>query len=271
MRNGLNVIYTGLLAACYYAVKSVVDPTILPNAGLARPLHISAPKGSLLNCEHPAAVNSRLSPLQRVCDMIFGAVAQALPGKVMAAGNGSCASATFSGQRDGELWVYLETIGGGGGARPFSDGMSGVHVHLTNTSNLPVEALELEYPLTLMRYELVRDSGGAGAFRGGMGLRRMYRAEAPCYVFVENSRMLSQPWGLDGGGPAQSSVCLVNGKPPATRSVLLKQGDIVEVVTAGGGGYGQPSQRPAEQIKRDLAEERITPEFARKSYGPQAA
>ncbi|MFK4444095.1 N-methylhydantoinase B [Caballeronia udeis] len=271
MRNGLNVIYTGLLATCYYAVKSVVDPTILPNAGLARPLSVEAPKGSLLNCSHPAAVNSRLSACQRVADMVCGALAQALPHKVMAAGNGCCAAAVFSGtQDDGSLWVYLETIGGGGGARPASDGLSGIHVHLTNTSNLPVEALELEYPLTLLRYELVNDSAGAGTWRGGMGLRRVYRAESACRISMETSRLMSQPWGLEGGGAAQGSACVVNGGPLSAKTTQLKPGDIVEIVTPGGGGFGAPSSRPRERVRRDLLEERITPEFARRAYGDLA-
>ena len=272
MRNGLNVIYTGLLATCYYAVKAIVDPTILPNAGLTRPIHVEAPKGSLLNCEHPAAVNSRLSPCQRVADLIYGALAQALPGKVMAAGNGSCAAAVFSGTKDdGSLWVYLETIGGGGGARPASDGLSGIHVHLTNTSNLPVEALELEYPLVLLRYELVNDSAGAGTHRGGLGLRRVYRVAAECRIDIDTSRVESLPWGLEGGGPAQGSTCRLNGEPLASEGTLLHPGDIVEIVTPGGGGFGLPSGRPHEAVMRDLREERITPVFARRAYGELAA
>ncbi len=267
MRNGLNVIYTGLLAAAYYAVKSVVDPTILPNAGLARPLTVTAPFGSILNCKLPAAVNSRLSACQRVCDIVMGALAQAVPGKVSAAGNGTCGSAQFSGVlADGSPWVYLETIGGGGGARPASDGLSGIHVHLTNTSNLPVEALELEYPLTLMRYELVQDSAGAGAQRGGMGLRRIYRVERACRLSVEVGRVSSQPWGLDGGTSATGGVITCNGVLLNGRTHELTPGDLVEVVTPGGGGFGLPSSRAAADIARDLREGRISQDFARKFY-----
>lgn len=270
-RNGLNVIYTGLLASCYYAVKAVVDPTVLPNAGLARPLTVNAPHGSLLNCKHPAAVNSRISVCQRVCDIVMGALAKALPGRVMAAGNGSCASATFSGTHpDGSPWVYLETIGGGGGARPAADGLSGIHVHLTNTSNLPVEALEMEYPLTLLRYELVNDSAGAGTLRGGMGLRRTYRAEGKCLVFAEASRTKTLPWGLNGGGSARGSVLLCNGQPIAGQANALEPGDIIEIVTPGGGGYGEPSGRGADAVRRDLAEGRISPTFAREAYNYNA-
>ena len=159
LRAGLNMTYTALLSTVYYAVKTVVDPAILPNAGLARPLSVTAPEGSVVNCVHPAAVNGRLGPCQRVVDLIHGALFAAVPDRVIAACNGACYSVTFVGQKpeDKSLWVYLETIGGGSGARQAKDGLDGVHVHMTNTSNLPVE-----YPLTVLRYELVDGSGGAG-------------------------------------------------------------------------------------------------------------
>lgn len=243
VRAGLNMTMTALLSTVYYAVKAVVDPSILPNAGLARPLTVSAPAGSVVNCAHPAAVNGRLSLCQRVVDLIFGALAPAVPRHVTAASNGACFSITFAGHQpaDGALWVYLETIGGGSGARWNKDGLDGVHVHMTNTSNLPVEALELEYPLTLMRYELVDGSGGAGRFRGGMGIRRVYRADHDCHVRVDGARILSAPWGLDGGLPGGMAsidcTALLN-----HGSGMLRRGDVIAVVTAGSGGYGAPAE-----------------------------
>jgi N-methylhydantoinase B len=266
---GLNVIYTALLATCYYAVKAVIDPTILPNAGLSRPISVEAPYGSLLNCKHPAAVDGRIAACQRVADLVQGALAKALPGRVTAAGNGACTGALFTGTReDGSLWVYLETIGGGGGARPTADGLSGVHVHMTNTSNLPVEALELEYPLTLLRYELVNGSAGAGTWRGGMGLRRVYRIEADCRFSVEGGRLSVYPWGLEGGLQASGShFDFGNGEHNLPGTVQLKAGQVVELVTPGGGGYGLPSGRSLEAIRRDVKEERITAEFAERVYG----
>jgi N-methylhydantoinase B len=265
---GLNVIYTALLATCYYAVKAVIDPTILPNAGLSRPISVEAPHGSLLNCKHPAAVDGRIAACQRVADLVQGALAKALPGRVTAAGNGACTGALFTGTReDGSLWVYLETIGGGGGARPTADGLSGVHVHMTNTSNLPVEALELEYPLTLLRYELVNGSAGAGTWRGGMGLRRVYRIEADCRFSVEGGRLSVYPWGLEGGLQATGShFDFGNGQQNLPGTVQLKAGQVVELVTPGGGGYGEPSGRSLEAIRRDIKEERITAEFAGRIY-----
>lgn len=269
VRGGLNLIYTSLLAASYFAVKSVLDPTVLPNAGLARPLTVTAPKGSILNCEHPAAVDGRIAAAQRVTDLVFGALAKALPGKVQAAGNGCCTGAIFNGtDESGNIWVYLETIGGGGGARPAADGLSGIHVGLTNTSNLPVEALELEYPLTLLRYELVDDSAGTGAFRGGMGIRRVYRAERACRFTVEGSRVASHPWGLDGGGAADNThLDFGDGRTEFSGMVDLVPGQVVSIVTPGGGGYGLASARAPEAVRRDLAEGRISPATAREVYG----
>ena len=270
MRAGMNMTFTALLSTAYYAVKTVVDPTILPNAGLARPLHVTAPAGSVVNCVNPAAVNGRLGTCQRVVDLIHGALAPAMPGKVAAAANGACVSATFVGARaDGSLWVYLETIGGGSGGRPHADGLDGVHVHLTNTSNLPVEALEGEYPLTLMRYELVDGSGGCGAYRGGMGLRRVYRAERDCRLRLDGSRLMSSPWGLDGGLPGgRGAFNTDDGAPPFDHGHgRLRPGDCVEIITPGSGGYGPPSGRTRDAVQRDVAERRIDPATAARVYG----
>ena len=269
IRAGLNMVYTALLSACFYAVKSVVDPTILPNAGLARPISVSAPSGSILNCRHPAAVDGRIATCQRVADLVFGALAKALPGKVAAAGNGCCTSAVFSGSRsDGSIWVYLETIGGGGGARPSADGLSGIHVHLTNTSNLPVEALEPEYPLTLLRYELASGSAGAGEFRGGLGICRVYRADRACRLTIEGSRIVSRPWGLEGGGDATGTKLDAGEKKGEFSGTLdLAPGQIVSITTAGGGGYGPPELRSAAAVSRDVEEDIVTAADAEETYG----
>ncbi len=273
VRAGLNMVYTALLSTVYYAVKTVVDPTILPNAGLARPLHVVARAGSILNCVHPAAVNGRIGPCQRVVDLIHGALAQVVPDRVIASCNGSVTVASFIGeQADGEAWIYLETIGGGSGARRDRDGLDGVHVHMTNTSNLPVEALEIEYPLTVLRYELVDGSGGAGRQRGGMGLRRVYRAERMTRLRVGGSRTLSAPWGLDGGLPGgKGSFAYGPGVEGFTYgSGVLQVGQTVEIVTPGAGGYGPPGERAPDAVRRDVAERRITPEAALANY-PQYA
>lgn len=255
VRSGINITRTALLATVYYIVKSVVDPTVLPNAGLARPITVVAPDGSILSCAHPAAVNGRVQTCQRVADLILGAFAQASPERVSACTNSTCTVAVFSGTRQtgpdaGTYWVYLETIGGGGGARAEADGLDGIHVHVTNTSNLPIEALELEYPLILERYELIDGSGGVGMHRGGMGLRRVYRATEDCMVSVDISRNLSRSWGLEGGGSGGYGGFSTS---PGTDEFVrgkgtLRAGEWLEVITPGGGGYGR-----ALDARADLA------------------
>ncbi len=257
VRAGINMTRTALLATVYYAVKAVVDPGLPPNAGLARPLTVTAPAGSVLSAVAPAAVNARLSTCQRVADLIMGALAQALPQRSTGAHHGACSVAQFSGAIASGPWAYLETIGGGFGARATKDGLDGVHVHNTNTSNLPVEALETEYPLTLLEYALVDGSGGAGTWRGGMGLRRVYRAEAPCRVRLDTSRLRTPPWGLAGGGPG--ACARLEFGPGVVPFGLggrggIEAGQWVAVVTAGAGGYGPPAGRAPDRVARDLAE-----------------
>jgi N-methylhydantoinase B len=273
VRAGFNMTFTALLATVYYMVKSVVDPGILPNAGLARPLTVKARPGSVLNCVPPAAVNNRLQTCQRVADMVLGALAPAVPERVTACSNSACTMVTFVGERGGErgpertTWVYLETMGGGGGARHDKDGLDGVHVHTTNTSNLPIESLETEYPLTLLRYELVEGSGGVGRWRGGMGLRRVYRAESECHVQVDATRLRSASWGLHGGGPGgRSAIELGPGVGMVRDSLSLKRGQWFAVVTPGAGGYGPPAERDRALVARDLADGVIDATIAREVY-----
>jgi N-methylhydantoinase B len=267
VRAGLNMTRTALLATVYYAAKCLVDPDILPNAGLARPISVTATEGSVVNCSYPAAVNGRCSTCQRVVDLIFGALAPAVPDRVIAATNGANTAALFAGSNpDGSPWIYLETIGGGSGARAGKDGMDGVQVHMTNTSNLPVEALENEYPLTLLRYELVNGSGGAGAYRGGMGLRRVYRAEKPCRLRIDGSRFISSPWGLAGGLEGSRAVIETGDLAIDHGIVVMQPGDVVGIVTAGAGGYGPPAERDPDSVARDVAEGRLTPEAAKAIY-----
>jgi N-methylhydantoinase B len=272
VRAGINLVETGLLATVYYALKALIGPDIPPNAGLFRPIHVSARKGTILNAAPPAAVNSRLHTGQRVVDLIFGALAPALPERVTAASNGACINSTFTGvnPKTGEFYVYLETIGGGFGARATKDGLDGVHVHLTNTSNLPVEALETEYPLVLERYELVDGSGGAGQCRGGMGLFRQVRVEGhECRTYIHGSRFARGPWGLFGG--REGGRARFDFDPgvefPAKARAVLKAGQRVYITTPGAGGYGDPLRRDRDAVRRDLAEGRISLESARRDYG----
>jgi N-methylhydantoinase B len=271
VRAGVNLVWTGLLATVYYAVKTLVGPDIPANAGLFRPVHVSAPLGTMLNCAAPAAVNARTETCQRVVDLIHGALAPAMPDRIIAACNGACVMSTFSGvnPRTGDYYVYLETIGGGFGARATKDGLDGVHVHITNTSNLPVEALEVEYPLVVERYALVDDSGGPGKWRGGLGLCRQIRVEDhDCHTFVHGARRASAPWGLFGGREGgKSRMVYASGVEAVRARAVLKPGQSVTIITPGAGGYGDPRERDRALVDRDLADGTISPSVAREAYG----
>jgi N-methylhydantoinase B len=275
-RTGLNMVWTALLATCYYAVKTVADPAILPNAGMYRPIRVEATPGTILNCTSPAAIVMRTQTAQRVVDLILGALSQAVPERVIAACTGANTSITFSGTnpRTGRYYTYLETIGGGFGARATKDGLDGVQTHVTNTSNLPVESLEDEYPLLVERYELVPGSGGAGRWRGGLAIRRDIRVLDHVAAFqCSTSRRSSSPWGLFGGLEGGRALVTIDEHliEASTRGrAQLQAGQVVSVVTGGSGGYGDPSTRDRSLVHRDLEDGKISPEQARRvhNYDP---
>ncbi|HOQ59420.1 MAG TPA: hydantoinase B/oxoprolinase family protein [Vicinamibacterales bacterium] len=272
VRASVNVVWTGLYAAVYYTIKTLIDPDIAPNAGLYRPVTIEAPEGSIINCTAPAAVNGRSETAQRIVDLIEGALASAVPERVTGASNGANTGVHFSGHDPvrGRDFVYLETIGGGSGARYNKDGLDGVQVHMTNTSNLPVESLESEYPLMVEAYEFIEDSGGIGEHRGGMGIRRRIRAEAEdVHFWLDTSRQRSQPWGVFGGGPGASARCVLSedAQPVDHGYSVLQPGQAASIETAGAGGYGDPAARPEEQIDADVRDGRVSAETAQRYRG----
>ena len=274
LRSGVNLVRTALLATVYYAIKTVMDPEAPPNAGLYRPIHVESRPGTITHAAEPAAVDGRMQASARIVDLVHGALAQAAPERLIAACNGACIAAVFSGKHPGTgaYYVYLETIGGGFGARASKDGLDGVHVHTTNTSNLPVEALESEYPLMIEAYELVDDSGGPGRWRGGMGLRRSVRIEHDdCHVSVHHTRRRSSPWGLQGGreGARFALHCEGPGGPMDHGDGDFHSGAVVEVTTPGAGGYGDPSEREAWRVSADLNDGRISRETAVEHYARQ--
>ncbi|MEL0114484.1 MAG: hydantoinase B/oxoprolinase family protein, partial [Rickettsiales bacterium] len=170
----INVTLNATQASVAYCLKALLDPEIPNNQGVLAVCEIDCPHGTLLNCAPPAPVAARANTSQRIIDVVIGALADALPDAVVGAANGANTTAVFSGRdpATGRDYLYLETLGGGFGGRNDRDGKDGVQVHITNTSNLPVEVIEMEYPLRVLSYGLVEDSGGAGTHRGGMGLRR---------------------------------------------------------------------------------------------------
>ena len=262
-----NVTFPALKATVLYAVRALLDPSLPANAGFYDAVRIVAPPGSIVNAIPPAAVNNRSDTCQRIVDAIFGALAPALPSRVPAAGNGAVTGILFSGYDPyrRRFFSYIETLGGGSGARPTKDGLDGVHVHVTNTSNLPVEALETEYPLRVEKYELVAGSGGAGEFRGGLGFRRQIRILADQINYrSKGDRVFTPPWGLAGGEAGGTASFILNpgtlaARPlgPRMQGVILGRDDVIAVTTPGAGGFGDPARRAASALERDRREGKV--------------
>ena len=270
-----NVTMAGLQASCLYCLKVILDPDCPQNHGMLQPMTIKAPEGSIVNARFPAASAARAQTCQRIVDVVMGALAQACPERIVAAGNGANTSAAFFGQSsDGKYYVYLETLGGGAGARSYKDGTDGVQVHMTNTSNLPIEAMETEYPLLIERYELVEESGGGGRYRGGLGLRRDYRPIGHEMTFSgQGERFVHRPWGIFRGGsgvPGRFALIRSDGSEErlANKPSALKVGPdcSVSVVTAGGGGYGDPSERNTSDLMADCSTRKYSKEHLEANY-----
>ena len=276
VRGNINVTMAGLQACCLYAMKVLVDPECPQNHGMLAPIEIRAPEGTIVNAAFPAASAARAQTGQRIADAILGALAGALPNRVVAAGNGANTAASFFGRGpDGRYYVYLETLGGGAGARSYADGTDGVQVHMTNTSNLPIEALENEYPLMVERYELVQDSGGAGTWRGGLGLRRVYRPIGHVVNFSgQGERCVNAPWGVFGGGPGATGRFELRSDAGGATRIANKPSSLevgpdtsIVVTTAGAGGYGPPEERTADALAGDRRSEKFSPGYLERAYG----
>ncbi|GIV78492.1 MAG: 5-oxoprolinase [Litorilinea sp.] len=250
VHGSLNAVIAITQSACYYVVRCLVGEEVPMNAGCFAPVHVVAPAGSLVHAQAPAAVaGGNVETSQRITDVVLGALAQALPEEIPAASQGTMNNLTIGGLRaEGSgPYAYYETIGGGMGASARGDGMSGVQVHMTNTLNTPVEALEMAFPFRVVRYSLRPGSGGAGRHRGGDGIVREYEILAPATVTMLSERRAVAPWGLAGGEPGQPGRnCLIhaNGQVeelPSKFSRRLMPGDRLRIETPGGGGWGSPA------------------------------
>ena len=250
----LNAVRPITASACYYVVQGLAGGEIPVNAGSLAPVTVTAPEGSLVNAEAPHAVaGGNVETSQRIVDTVLGALAQALPDRVPAAGQGTMNNLTLGGTRpDGSSFAYYETIGGGMGAGPDGGGLSGVHVHMTNTLNTPIEALEQTYPFRIVAYQLRPGSGGAGQFRGGDGLVRVYELLVPMTATMLSTRRIRGPWGRGGGAdgaPGRTVLVRPDGgeeELPAHFSRRLPAGSRLRIETPGGGGFGDCGSRSAD-------------------------
>jgi N-methylhydantoinase B len=246
-RGSVNAVYAITLSAVYYVFRCLIQMDIPNNSGCLAPIEVIAPAGTVVNATSPAAVaGGNVETSQRIVDVLLGALAQAVPKRVPAASQGSMNNVTIGGKADsGEPFAYYETIGGGMGARPWAHGPSGVHSHMTNTLNTPIEALEYAYPLQVLRYEIRRGSGGGGKFRGGDGIRRDIQILVDAQISLISERRRYPPYGLNGGGPGATgeNYLLFDGKQqilPGKGSFYANAGDVLSVRTPGGGGFGNP-------------------------------
>lgn len=262
-------------SATYYSLRAATDPSIPPNQGCYRPISVEVPDESMLNPSKPApVVGGNLETSQRIVDVMLSALAEAGIPLIPAGSNGSMNNVTFGNSADGSApnYTFYETIGGGSGARPDRDGVDGIHCHMTNTRNTPIEVIEKNYPLRVERYELRRDSGGAGKYRGGLGIVRDIRVLDDGTEFsLLSDRRRYKPRGLHGGMPGKSGDDKIirngNEKSIPGKTVLeLNRNDLVSIRTPGGGGYGKPGDRGRTSIERDLREERISGKKAREDY-----
>jgi N-methylhydantoinase B/oxoprolinase/acetone carboxylase alpha subunit len=246
---GVNANFAITCSAVLYVFRCLVEEDIPFNTGLMRPLRILAPRGSIVNADFPAAcAGGNVETSQRIVDVLLGALAKAVPARIPAASQGTMNNVAFGGYDPSRKrhFAYYETIGGGMGGGATGPGLSGVHTHMTNSLNTPIEALENYLPLKIRSYGLRKGSGGRGAQPGGDGIVREYEFRVPVQLTIISDRRRFAPYGAAGGGPASAGRNSIESRG-RTRTlggkdnVKLGVGDILRVETPGGGGYGPAS------------------------------
>ena len=245
-----NAVYAITYSACFYVLRCLLAEDAPATAGLMYPVTVLAPERTVVNARPPAAVAAgNVETSQRIVDVLLKALAQAAPQRVPAASYGTMSNLTIGGidPRSNEPFTYYETTAGGMGARPGMDGVSGVHCHMTNSLNTPIEALEYSYPFRVRTYGYRHGSGGAGEFRGGDGLVREIELLADSQITLLSDRGKSQPYGLAGGkAGANGRATLIDSEGraeilPSKCSIHARKGSRVRIETPGGGGWGEAS------------------------------
>ncbi len=276
VQGNINLVMNGLKSTVAFALKCLLDPQAANNHGLMSAVDVTAPLGSVVNAVAPASVAHRVMTGMRVVDVVMGALAPVLPHRVTAAANGSNTAAMFYGRNPATQreYVYFETLGGGGGARQERDGKDGVQAYLTNTSNLPIEAIETEYPLLIEDYTLIEDSAGAGRRRGGLGIRRVVRPMGHTAMFSgAGERFVRGAWGISGGATGAPGRFMLRNDDGVVEALPHKPGMIpvrpdqqLIIETPGGGGYGTPNQRDTPRLDADRRSGAFTPAYMDRHY-----
>jgi N-methylhydantoinase B len=263
-------------AAVYYALIAVVDPHVPPNSGCYRPFEVRAREGLVVNPRPPRACGARTQVSQKITEAMLLALASALPDRVMAGSHGQITNCGFSGYDPvtGKRFVYIDIQGGGAGARWCKDGRDGQDSHLARFMNTPIEAVELEFPMRIERYEFIADTGGAGKFRGALGLRRDIRSLVDELSFARyGDRQKFGAFGLFGGKEGAKGKFILNPDTPEERQLKskgldkLKKGDVVSLRLPGAGGYGEPHERDPQAVLRDVRDGKVSLQGAESDYG----
>lgn len=242
----LNAVHAITYSAVFYVMRCLLPEEAAPTAGLMRPVSVITRRGSVVAAIPPAAVaGGNVETSQRIVDVLLRALAQAMPNRIPAASSGTMSNLTIGGAdpRSGSLFAYYETIAGGSGARPDGDGTPGVHTHMTNSLNTPVEALEYAYPFRVKHYGYRKGSGGSGKFSGGDGIVREIELLCPSQVTILSDRRVLSPYGLSGGseGVKGRNSLIVDGEETELKgkcNLQVKTGSIIRIETPGGGAWG---------------------------------
>ena len=265
-RSPMGATYASAFSACAFVLKCLLLPETPVNDGFYRAIELISPPGTVLHVTHPGAVAGGGELCMSFVDTIIRALSTIVPDRVPASSKGCLGNIAFGGvdPRTREFYAFYETIGGGYGARSSDDGMDGVQTHMSNAQNAPIEVVETQYPVRIVRYELIPDSAGIGTYRGGLGIRRDYLFDHEATFSILSDRARTGPRGLFGGGDAIPARYILNPEGanvrvlPSKGTTRVQPGDVVSIQTPGGGGYGPPSERPAELIERDLRTGKMT-------------
>jgi len=264
---------------CYFALMGMFDPTIENNGGLARVVETRIRPGSILDATFPAPTNTYLPTATAVTEIVIEALSKLVPDRKVA-GVGGVGTLSIGGRRrSGELFASYELIGSAYGARSGRDGLSGTSVLHSNAHTAPIEIIESEFPVQLSRLELIRDSGGAGTYRGGLGAVREYRILVPeAQITLRGGKHAIPAAGAAGGAPARLGACVINPggagekrMPSRFGGEFVREGDVVRVEKSGGGGLGPPHARPFERVLDDVLDGYVSREAALAEYGVDTA
>ncbi len=263
---GINCTFSFTKSCAYAAIRSVFRNHVPNCAGFSRAIHVTAPLGTVVNPNFPAPVGARGITGYRIIDCMFGALAMAVPDRIAADGSGGSTLPTISGWHAGRRFVFCETLMGTTGASALYDGQEGIPHIGANQANVPIELIELNYPLRIERYGFVTDTGGAGRTRGGLALRREYRVLCgSASLNMRSDKLVHPPHGLFGGEAGAAPIIEIKRNAETIRVPLLplapiplEKGDLIVVQMPGGGGYGPPSERDPNRVSRDLREGRVS-------------